>query len=177
MPDLGVKIAKLLLFLDETKLADWALRNRESTENQHLRSLQSDLRRISADALQNLGRGGSPANMRGGGLRRRAALQRRFSEFDDVTRCLRRRSGCAPTVERVFVARSRARALTPPHFRRRLRVGTAHVCKSKMTAHATESAVATPAFVRLLNFLFRRLGLFVADHDKFVLAGNRRSKG
>ncbi|KIH61755.1 hypothetical protein ANCDUO_07968 [Ancylostoma duodenale] len=39
-----------------------------------------------------------------------------------------------------------------------------------MTAHATESAVATPAFVRLLNFLFRRLGLFVADHDKFVLA-------
>ncbi|CAJ0604307.1 unnamed protein product [Cylicocyclus nassatus] len=39
-----------------------------------------------------------------------------------------------------------------------------------MTAHATKSAVASPVFVRILNYLFRRLGLFVADHDKLVLA-------
>lgn len=40
-----------------------------------------------------------------------------------------------------------------------------------MTAHATTAtaAVVPPAFVRLLNFCFRRLGLFVADHDKLVL--------
>uniref|UniRef100_A0A7I4YSX6 SSD domain-containing protein n=1 Tax=Haemonchus contortus TaxID=6289 RepID=A0A7I4YSX6_HAECO len=39
----------------------------------------------------------------------------------------------------------------------------------KMTAHATATAVVPPAFVRLLNFCFRELGLFVADYDKLVV--------
>ncbi|KJH48073.1 hypothetical protein DICVIV_05826 [Dictyocaulus viviparus] len=40
-----------------------------------------------------------------------------------------------------------------------------------MTVHApdTVAIMKLPMFVRLLNSVFRKLGLLVADHDKLVL--------